>query len=142
MPGSATLTTEQNVLGHTLGYRPMTMPAGVFIGLCAAAPTPTSTTAGSEVAGNGYARQVVSFALATTVANNVSANTATIEFPAATASWGGLGWFELWDAATAGNRLYWGPLVDPTDGVTPITRTVLAGDIVRFTAGVIQVRAT
>jgi hypothetical protein len=66
----------------------------------------------------------------------------TRRFPAATANWGPIGWFEIWSALTAGNRLFWGPLVDPTDGVTQLTRTVLGGDIVRFTAGVVQVQAT
>ncbi|HEY2416798.1 MAG TPA: hypothetical protein VGH84_02690 [Steroidobacteraceae bacterium] len=141
MAGSATLYTEQSVLGHTLGFAAMPEPAGAWIGLCDAATAPTSTTGGVELVGNGYARQAAAFALLTTPPN-IAANSATVAFPPATASWGSIGWFEVWDAASAGNRLYWGPLVDPADGVTPVTRAVLSGDIVRFTAGVIEVQAT
>lgn len=141
MAGSATLALEQAVLGHTLAFAPMPESTGTFIALCLASPTPTSTTHGTEVTGGSYARQPATFALLTTPPN-VAGTTATIAFPAATAPWGGLGFFEVWSALTGGNRLYWGPLVDPADGVTPITRTVLSGDIVRFQAGLIQVMAS
>lgn len=140
MPGSATLFTEAAVLGHTLGFAAMTMPTGIYVALCLAAPTPDSTTGGIEPTGGAYARVPAVFAISTTP--NIAANTATLSYPTATAPWGGLGWFELWSAATGGNRLYWGPLVDPVDGITPITRTVQTGDIVRLSAGAVQVRAT
>ena len=136
--GSATLYLQQAVLGHTLGFAAMVMPAALFVGLDTTAPT--ATTGGAEVQGNGYARQAATFALSTTP--NVAANVATVAFPEATAPWGVIGWFELWDALTAGNRLYWGPLVNAADGVTPVLRSVLGGDIVRLSAGTVQVQAT
>lgn len=141
MPGSATTTLEAAVLDHTLGVAAMTMPTGVFIALCQAAPPPTAATPGTEVTGTGYQRMAATFAR-TTPPPTISANSATIEFPVAGVAWGTIGFFEIWSALTAGTRLYWGPLVDPVDGVTPITRNILGGDIVRFTAGVIQVQAT
>src|SRR5580765_4166094 len=141
MPGSATTLVEQQSLGHFLAFAPATAPTGVFLALCQAAPPPTASSPGLEIIGNGYQRQAVTFALIAPPPT-IAANTATIVFPAATANWGSIGWFEIWSALTAGNRLFWGPLVDPTDGVTNLTRTVLSGDIVRFTAGVIQVQAT
>jgi hypothetical protein len=119
----------------------MTVPAGCFIALCLATPQPTASTAGVEVAGGAYARQSAVFAL-TTPPPTIAANTATISFPAATAAWGTIGFFEIWSAVTNGNRLYWGPLVDPTDGVTPITRTVQTSDLVRLAAGTIHIQAT
>lgn len=139
MAGTATLYLEQKVLGHTLGYAAYAMPASIYVGLCTSLPS--NVTGGTEIAGGSYARQHGTFAQAVSPAN-VANNSATIEFPAATAAWGTVGWFELWDAATSGNRLYWGVLVDPTDGVTPITRDVQIGDILRFSAGVIWVQAT
>jgi hypothetical protein len=141
MPGSATTYVQGLVLGHTLGFATMTRPTGVFVGLCLAETPPTAGTGGTEIAGAGYQRIAVAFALIAPPPS-IAANTATIEFPVATADWGGIGYFEIWDALTGGARLYWGPLVDPVDGTTQITRTVLSGDIVRFTAGVIQVQAT
>jgi len=142
MPGSATLYTQQYVLMHTLAIAAMPQPLGVFLALCTSAPT--AINRGNEVGGGGYARQGAGWQLQAAPNNNIAANTASIEFPAATADWGNIGWFELWDTpgGAGGNRLYWGPLVDPTDGVTPITRNVLVGDIVRFLAGTIQVQAT
>ena len=137
MPGSATLYLESAVLGHTLAFTPMVAPSGVFLALTTTPPS--STVGGIEVASGSYARMPATFALASP--SNLAANALTVEFPAATAAWGTVGWFEIWDAQTAGNRLYWGPLVDPADGVTPITRTVMPGDIVRFSAGVVQVQA-
>ena len=140
MAGSATTYTEQAVLAHSLGYAAMTMPAGVYVGLCTTPPT--AGIPGTPVAGGGYVRVSATFALATgTGTNTIAANTATLEFPAATAPWGVIGWFELYDALTGGTRLYWGPLVDPTDGVTPITRNIQTADIMRFTAGALQVQA-
>lgn len=141
MPGSATTTLEAAVLGHTLGFAAMTMPVSVFAGLCLAAPPPTAGVAGTEVSGGSYTRMPVVFALIAPPPS-IAANTTTIAFPSATAAWGTIGFFEIWDALTGGTRLYWGPLVDPVDGLTPITRAVLGGDIVRFTAGVLQVQAT
>ena len=138
MAGSATLYLEQKALGHCLGFAAFTMPVAVYVGLCTTAPT--STTGGAEVAGGGYMRQQGTFALLSNPPN-VAANSATIQYPAATAAWGGVGWFEIWDAATSGNRLFWGVLVDPTDGITPIVRPITTSDILRFQAGVLQVQA-
>jgi len=140
MPGSASSYLEQRVLGHTLGYQAFTMPVVIWCGLTTTAPT--AIAAGQEVVGGAYGRQSGTFALSSGASSPaIASNSATIQFPAATASWGTIGWFELWDAANSGNRLYWGVLVDPADGITPITRTILSGDILRFQAGVLQVQA-
>lgn len=138
MPGSASQYLEQRVLGHTLGFQALPAITAVFVALTTSPPN--ATTRGNEVSGGGYARQAGTFALITTPPN-VAANTTTIEYSPATSAWGAIGWFEVWDAVTAGNRLYWGPLVDPADGVTPITRSVQVGDIMRFSAGVLQIQA-
>lgn len=138
MPGSATDYLRQRVLSHTLGFGAFTMPAPAWVGLCTTQPS--AAAAGVPVAGGGYVRMQGSYALVAG-RTDLAANVATIEWPAATAAWGTIGWFELFDAATAGNRLYWGPLVDPVDGVTPITRTIQTGDIMRMSAGQLIVQA-
>lgn len=141
MAGSATDYLRQRVLSHTLAFGAYAAPSAVYIALCAAGPTvPSNSQAGLEIAVGGYARQLGAFGLAA-ARYDLAENTATIEYPPATANWGSIGYFEIWDAVTAGNRLFWGPLVDPMDGITPIARNVLSGDIVRFSAGVIQVEA-
>ena len=91
------------------------------------------------MAGGGYVRLHATFVAG--VASNLAVNATTLEFPLATGNWGSIGHFELWDAVTSGNRLYWGPLVDPADGVTPVTRLITNGDIMRITAGALQVQA-
>jgi hypothetical protein len=140
MPGSATTYLEQAVLSHTLAIGAMGFPTGLFVGLCAASAPPTAGTGGTEIAGGAYARLPATFALDTTPPNAAS-NTATLEWLPATAAWGLVGWFELWTALTGGTRFYWGPLVDPSDGVTPIVRSVQTGDIMRIQAGALQVSA-
>jgi hypothetical protein len=140
MAGSATDYLRQRVLSHTLGFGAFTMPANVYVGITTSAPTASTPGAEIPTAGTGYVRRNATFALAagrTDLANN----TATLEYPPATINWGTVGYFEVWDALTAGNRLYWGPLVDPTDGITQVTRTIAAGDILRLSANQISVQA-
>jgi hypothetical protein len=140
MAGSATQYTQQHVLSHTLAYGAMTAPPAVYLGLALNASPPDATTAGTPPSDPAYARQSAAFVLSATP--NIAQNSATVAYPAATTAWGSVGYFEVFDAATAGNRLYWGPLVDPADGVTPLPRTVQVGDIVRFSAGTVQITAT
>jgi len=138
MPGSATDYLRQRVLSHTLAFGAYTAPTNVYVGLSTS--TPTATTPGIEVAVSGYARQRATMALAVG-RTDLAVNSATVEYPPATANWGAIGYFELWDAVSGGNRLYWGPLVDPTDGVTPIVRNINAGDILRLSVNQLSVQA-
>ena len=139
MAGSATNYLETAVLGHTLAFSAYTKPGAVYVGLCTTAPT--AAAAGTEVTGGGYVRRQATMAMDSGGRPDLAANAVTIEWLPATGTWGTVGWFELWDAATLGNRLYWGELVDPADFVTPITRTVLATDIMRLQAGALRVQA-
>jgi FAD/FMN-containing dehydrogenase len=139
MAGAATIYTEQSVLEHTLGIGPaMPVVAAVWIGLALATPPPSSITPGHEVVGTNYARQPITFS----VSGNVAINSEGAQYTTAGSYWGVIGWFEIWDALVGGNRLYFGPLVDPADGVTPITREILVGDVMRFQASTITVSAT
>ena len=143
MSGSASLTVEQSVLGHTLAFAPMTAPTQVFVALCRAASPPSASVLGTEVSGAGYGRTRATFGLVSTSANT-AANTTSIEFPMATGGtaggWGTIGYFELWDAAVAGRRLYWGQLLDPSTSA-PTTLAVLSGDVVRFSPATLSVQA-
>jgi hypothetical protein len=133
MAGNATDYLEPLVLQHTLGIAAMPMPAVLYVGLCTTAPS--DVTQGVEVAGGGYTRIAATFAMSSGYATNDT----TLEWPAATAPWGNVGWAEIWDAPLAGNRLYWLPLVDPADMVTPVTKSVATGDIMRFPAGDLRI---
>jgi hypothetical protein len=138
MSGSATDYLENAILQHTLRMQVMAMPPGCFVALCV---TPSSdSTAGTEVVGGGYVRLLGQFRMVVG-RNDAAANSFTLEWPAATAPWGAVGWLEVWDAVTAGNRLYWGPMVDPVDLVTPILRLIQTGDILRVPAGGLLITA-
>jgi hypothetical protein len=137
--GSASLGVEQAMLSHTLGIGPVAAVSRAYVALCLASLVPDERTVGREVSGNGYARMAASFQVLASPPN-MAANTTTVAFPIASAPWGVLGYFELWDAPAGGNRLYWGALVDPADGTTPITLSVSAGDVLRFSAGALGVR--
>jgi hypothetical protein len=140
MPGSATDYLRQRVLSHTLGFGAFTMPGSVYVGLCTSAPTASTPGAEIPTAGSGYTRRQATLALSAG-RTDLAVNTGTVDFPPATTSWGAIGYFEVWDAVSTGNRLYWGPLVDPTDGVTPITRNIGIGDILRLPPNQVSVQA-
>ena len=88
---------------------------------------------GSEVSGGAYARQgPVAFTDAG--ANpTVASNSAIVTFPAATAIWGTVTHFGLWDAKTGGVFRGSGAVLTP--------KTVGAGDTARFATGALTVTA-
>lgn len=137
MSGSASLDLERLLLGHTLAIAPMPTLARVYVALCQTAPT--EAAGGSELAGGGYARTAATFALLATPANAAS-NATAVDFAPATGDWRPISHFELWTQPTGGTRLYWGRLLDPTDG-TPIEIDVLSGSAVRFSPGSLVVQA-
>lgn len=121
---------EAKVIDHTNGKTSYTMPT-VYVGLLTAAPT--DTTGGTEVTGGSYARK----STAGTDWNAASGNPASatnanaITFVTATASWGTVTHFALYDASTAGNMLRWAALTT--------SKTISSGDTASFAAGAITV---
>lgn len=106
------------------------LTATAYVSLHAADPGLTGT---SEVSGGAYARQgPIAFASAGSEPT-VASNSAILTYPAATAAWGAIGWFGLWDAATAGNFRGSGALTTP--------KTVNSGDTARFAAGALTITA-
>lgn len=97
-------------------------PAQTYLALFTVAPTLNS--AGTEVSGGGYTRQTVSFSVP---ADGQSSNTADVTFPIATVAWGTVVAFGVFDAATAGNLLYFANL--------SVSRLVDINDQVRWPTG-------
>jgi len=96
---------ENELLDHVLGNLAYTSPTTVYVGLHTS--TPGDDDSGTEVSGGSYARQTASFA----AASSGSASTdATMTFPTATADWGTITHFGIYDALTTGNLLYHGAL--------------------------------
>jgi hypothetical protein len=117
---------ENALINATLRNTSYTSPSVVYIGLYTSDPTDADT--GTEVSGGSYARQAVTFGAPS---NGVSTNTAAIEFPQATGTWGTVGWIGIEDASTGGNLLYHTAL--------DASKTIATGDIFKIAIGSLSV---
>ena len=117
---------ENALINATLRNTSYTSPTTVYIGLYTSDPTDADT--GTEVTGGSYARQSVTFGAPS---NGVSTNSAAIEFPQATGSWGTVGWIGIEDALSGGNLLYHTPL--------NASKTIESGDIFKIAIGSLSV---
>jgi hypothetical protein len=94
---------------HVLRSVPYSAPATLYVSLHTANPTDTGLV--GEVTGGGYARSTVpATALYWTNIDGVAANNVLIPFPGATAAWGVVSHFGVWDAANQGNLLIYSSL--------------------------------
>lgn len=98
------------------------MPAAVYIGLNTSATGDDNS--GTQVSGGSYTRMAVTFSAAV---SGSTSNSATVTFPTATASWGTVTHFGIYDASSGGNLLYWGALT--------VSKTVDNGDVFTFPSG-------
>lgn len=115
---------ENKLVDHILRGQTFSAPATVYVGLLTAAPNDAG--GGTEVTGGAYARVAVTCSLAnwagtqaagsTTASsgtNGTSSNNNAITFPAPSAAWGSITHFAIYDAASAGNMLFYGALGTP-----------------------------
>jgi hypothetical protein len=118
---------EAAVLDHILGGPDFERPETVYVALFCTLPNDAG--GGTEVAsGVGYARVAVAnddtnFPAATGAGKK---NGTAVTYPTATASWGTVVGFGLFDALTGGNLLYWGGLT--------VSKTVAINDTPSFAA--------
>jgi hypothetical protein len=117
---------EDALINATLRNTAFTSPSVVYVGLYTSDPTDADT--GTEVTGGSYARQAVTFGAPS---DGVSTNTAAIEFPQATGTWGTVGWIGIEDASTGGNLLYHTAL--------DASKTIATGDIFKIAIGSLSV---
>ncbi len=117
---------ENALINATLRNTSYTSPATVYVGLFTSDPTDAGS--GTEVSGGSYARTAVTFGAPS---NGVSTNSASVEFPQATASWGTVGWIGIHDASTSGNLLYHTAL--------DTSKTIDNGDIFKIAIGSLSV---
>lgn len=116
--------TENNLINHIFRTAPFTKPAALYIGLI---KTLVDGEAGTftEVTGGSYtriARNPLDANWAASITDGTTSNIASIQFPAATADWGTVTHFGIWDAATGGNLLIYAELTNHrtiTNGTTP-----------------------
>lgn len=86
------------------------IPAKYFIGLSTTAPNVTGTNV-TEPSGGGYSR--VELKTLSKPSGGVVTNTASVDFPESTESWGIVTHFVIFDALTGGNLLQYGQLSTP-----------------------------
>lgn len=128
---------ENKLIDEIFRGQAFTAPTTLYVGLLTAAPTDAG--GGTEVTGGAYARASIACSLAnwagtqsagsTTASSGTggtTSNNAAINFPTPTATWNTVTHFGIYDAASAGNLLFWGALTT--------TKTVNIGDIVQFPA--------
>jgi len=106
--GALSSYLRDGIVNHVLRNTALTSPATVYLALYTSDPTPADT--GTEVSGNGYARQAVTF---TAPVGGATDNAAQVSFPEATGNWGTVTHWGILDAATAGNLLLFGAFTTP-----------------------------
>lgn len=134
---------ENKLVDWLLRGQAFTPPATTYIGLFTVAPT--DSTAGTEVSGGSYARVSVASSLtnwagtqaaasttASTGTSGTTSNNGDITFPAATADWGTVVAFGIFDAASSGNLLIYAALT--------ANRTITTGATASFAAGTLTVQ--
>lgn len=91
-------------------------------------------TGGNEVAVGSYARQLAGTWSQTGSDPTVASNDANIVFPTASADWGTITHFGIWDAVSGGNLLGY--------EAVSVAKAILTGDALRFLAGELDVSVT
>ena len=117
---------ENALINATLRNTSYTSPTTVYLALYTS--DPTDADSGTEVSGGSYARQSITFGAPS---NGVSTNSAAIEFPQSTGTWGTVTHIGIRDALTTGNLLYHTPL--------DTSKTISSGDIFKITIGSLSV---
>jgi hypothetical protein len=127
-----------NVLSWLKGTAHPAAPANTYVALLTTAPTDRAGTGAVEVTGGSYARQAIASSGWTAISTSGSgttaiqqiSNSAVINFPTATASWGTVVGIALYDASTAGNLLAYGDLSSSLAVGTGSTFQIPANDLV------------
>lgn len=115
------------VAGNVFGTKKdPAIPAKYYLGLSTTAPTTTGTNV-TEPTGNGYAR--VELKSLSAPSSGTVSNTAAIDFPESTGSWGTVTHYLIYDALTAGNLLIYGALTNSRNIETATIMTVKANNL-------------
>jgi hypothetical protein len=131
MAGSKSDYLENKLLDHVLGNAAYTAPATVYIALYTTAPTDAG--GGTEVSGGSYARKDVTNNSTNwpAASGGAKSNGTEITFATATADWGTVVAFGIFDQLTSGNLLYWATLTT--------SKSILNGDTAKFAVGDIDI---
>jgi len=128
--------TENNLLAFIFRGTAFPVPAGLYVALFTTTPSADAGSGGVEVSGGSYARQAVTrntteWKDPSTATQGLTENNNAITFPTASANWGTVVGAGVYDAASAGNLLYFGTLA--------ASKVVNSGDVFKFNAGDFEV---
>lgn len=103
----------QKKLGdHSFGIASWTMPTTVYLALFSASPGENGSLT-SEISGGSYARVSLTAKMgAADATTGIATNSSTVAFAAPTAAWGSVQFLGICDASSAGNVLYYAPIVN------------------------------
>ena len=127
MSGSFGDYAESRTLDKWLGATDFTPPANTFIALYTSIPGDASAS-GTEVTGGSYARvqltnNTTNWPNASGTNPTIKQNGVAINFTTATADWGTVVAFAIYDALTVGNEIAWGELLTNYTDVVPDSTT-------------------
>jgi hypothetical protein len=113
-------TFETHTLQYLFTTTSVTRPTAWYIALFTSNPDEDASGTEVSTSGTAYARQSVTFS----VSGNTATNTAAIEFPTATASYGTVTHVGVYDASTAGNLIAYAALTT--------SKAIDTGDVMRI----------
>jgi predicted metal-binding membrane protein len=114
---------ETELLDHVFGGAAYTAPSTLYLALFTSNPDEDASGTEVSTSGTAYARQTITF----TTTGNTTSNTAAVEFPTATASFGTVSHVGVMDASTGGNLLAYAALSS--------SKTIATGDVFRIPTG-------
>lgn len=119
---------EDLVLDWLFTNASATRPTSWYVGLYTVAPGEGG--GGTEVSGGSYARTAATFTVSGTAPTTAS-NSAAVEFPEASASWGTVVAAGIFDASTSGNLIAFASLTT--------SKSIDTGDVLRFNTGALDI---
>lgn len=123
--------SEKLILDYLMTAGSVTRPTNWYVALYTSAPSDAG--GGTELSGNGYVREAVTFAVATSGTGTTS-NTGAVVFTAVGGDWGSITHMGIHDASSSGNLLWHGSLA--------AAKTVLDGDSLEFSVNNINLTVT
>ena len=116
-------TFETHVLNYVFTATSVTRPTAWYLALFTSDPAEDASGTEVSTSGTAYARQSVSFS----VSGNLATNSAAVEFPTATASFGTVTHIGVFDASTSGNLIAYSALT--------ASKAIATGDVFRVPSG-------
>lgn len=120
-------TFETHTLNYLFTATSVTRPTAWYIALFTSNPAEDASGTEVSTSGTAYARQSATF----TVSGNEATNSAAIEFPTATASYGTVTHIGVYDASTGGNLIAYAALTT--------SKAIDTGDVLRINSAELDV---